>query len=128
MCSEIGAGSDYESLFDPCPDDVPADTELRCGPRHRVATVGVPVRERRHSLPVGGYAFDPVRTSCVCSQLSRPCEAASGTQASGVELPGNLIVVHTPVPGSISWADVAAFLVTAADSDRWVGKAVQIGG
>lgn len=33
-----------------------------------------------------------------------------------------------PVPGSISRADVADFLVTAADSDAWVGKAVQIGG
>jgi len=33
-----------------------------------------------------------------------------------------------PVPGSISRADVAEFLVTAADSDTWVGKAVQIGG
>ncbi len=32
-----------------------------------------------------------------------------------------------PVPGSISRADVADFLVTAADSDAWVGKAVQIG-
>ena len=29
-----------------------------------------------------------------------------------------------PVPGSISRADVADFLVTAADSDDWVGKAV----
>jgi uncharacterized protein YbjT (DUF2867 family) len=34
----------------------------------------------------------------------------------------------SPVPGSISRADVADFLVTAADSDAWVGKAVQIGG
>jgi len=34
----------------------------------------------------------------------------------------------TPVPGAISRADVADFLVTAADSDAWVGKAVQIGG
>ena len=33
-----------------------------------------------------------------------------------------------PVPGSISRADVADFLVTAADSDAWVGKAVQLGG
>jgi uncharacterized protein YbjT (DUF2867 family) len=33
-----------------------------------------------------------------------------------------------PVPGSISRADVADFLVTAADSEGWVGKAVQIGG
>jgi nucleoside-diphosphate-sugar epimerase len=33
-----------------------------------------------------------------------------------------------PVPGSISRADVADFLVTAAESDAWVGKAVQIGG
>ena len=33
-----------------------------------------------------------------------------------------------PVPGSISRADVADFLVTAADSDDWVGKAVQLGG
>jgi nucleoside-diphosphate-sugar epimerase len=33
-----------------------------------------------------------------------------------------------PVPGSISRADVADFLVTAADSDAWVGKAVQSGG
>jgi putative NADH-flavin reductase len=32
------------------------------------------------------------------------------------------------VPGSISRADVADFLVTAADSDSWVGKAVQLGG
>jgi len=30
----------------------------------------------------------------------------------------------SPVPGSISRADVADFLVTAADSDDWVGKAV----
>jgi hypothetical protein len=33
-----------------------------------------------------------------------------------------------PIPGSISRADVADFLVTAAHSDDWVGKAVQIGG
>lgn len=33
-----------------------------------------------------------------------------------------------PVPGSISRADVADFLVEAAESDAWVGKAVQIGG
>jgi len=33
-----------------------------------------------------------------------------------------------PVPGSISRADVADFLVAAAESDTWVGKAVQIGG
>lgn len=33
-----------------------------------------------------------------------------------------------PVPGSISRADVADFLVTAADSDAWVGKAVHLGG
>jgi uncharacterized protein YbjT (DUF2867 family) len=32
------------------------------------------------------------------------------------------------VPSSISRADVADFLVEAADSDKWVGKAVQIGG
>jgi uncharacterized protein YbjT (DUF2867 family) len=34
----------------------------------------------------------------------------------------------SPVPGAISRADVADFLVTAADSDAWVGTAVQIGG
>ena len=34
----------------------------------------------------------------------------------------------SPVPGSISRADVADFLVTAADADDCVGKAVQIGG
>jgi putative NADH-flavin reductase len=33
-----------------------------------------------------------------------------------------------PVPGSIARADVADFLVTAAESDAWVGKAVQLGG
>jgi uncharacterized protein YbjT (DUF2867 family) len=33
-----------------------------------------------------------------------------------------------PVPGSISRADVADFLVEAAETDRWVGKAVQLGG
>lgn len=33
-----------------------------------------------------------------------------------------------PVPGSISRADLADFLVTAAESDAWVGKAVQLGG
>jgi hypothetical protein len=33
-----------------------------------------------------------------------------------------------PVPGSLSRADVADFLVTAADSADWVGKAVQLGG
>jgi putative NADH-flavin reductase len=33
-----------------------------------------------------------------------------------------------PVPGSISRADLADFLVTAAESDDWVGKAVQLGG
>ncbi len=33
-----------------------------------------------------------------------------------------------PVPGAIARADVADFLVTAADSDAWVGKAVQLGG
>ncbi len=33
-----------------------------------------------------------------------------------------------PVPGAISRADVADFLVTAADTDAWVGKAVQLGG
>lgn len=34
----------------------------------------------------------------------------------------------TPVPGSIARADVAEFLVTAAETDTWVGKAVQLGG
>jgi uncharacterized protein YbjT (DUF2867 family) len=33
-----------------------------------------------------------------------------------------------PVPGSISRADVADFLVTAAEVDSWVHKAVQLGG
>jgi len=33
-----------------------------------------------------------------------------------------------PVPGSISRADVADFLVQATEGDAWVGKAVQIGG
>ena len=33
-----------------------------------------------------------------------------------------------PVPGSIARADVAEFLVTAAETDTWVGKAVQLGG
>ena len=32
------------------------------------------------------------------------------------------------VPGSISRADVADFLVEAAEVDTWVGKAVQMGG
>jgi uncharacterized protein YbjT (DUF2867 family) len=33
-----------------------------------------------------------------------------------------------PVPGSISRADVADFLVEATEVDQWVGKAVQLGG
>jgi uncharacterized protein YbjT (DUF2867 family) len=33
-----------------------------------------------------------------------------------------------PVPSSISRADVADFLVEAAEVDRWVGHAVQLGG
>jgi uncharacterized protein YbjT (DUF2867 family) len=33
-----------------------------------------------------------------------------------------------PVPGAISRADVAAFLVEACEVDAWVGKAVQLGG
>ena len=33
-----------------------------------------------------------------------------------------------PVPGSISRADVAAFLVEACETDAWVGKAVQLRG
>ena len=32
-----------------------------------------------------------------------------------------------PVPGSISRADVADFLVEAAESEAWVQKAVQLG-
>ena len=32
------------------------------------------------------------------------------------------------VPGSISRADVAAFLLEACETDAWVGKAVQLGG
>ena len=32
------------------------------------------------------------------------------------------------VPSSISRADVADFLVEAAEVDSWVGKAVQLGG
>lgn len=32
------------------------------------------------------------------------------------------------VPGSISRADVAAFLLEAAETDRWVGKTVHLGG
>jgi uncharacterized protein YbjT (DUF2867 family) len=32
------------------------------------------------------------------------------------------------VPGSIARADVADFLVEAAETERWVGKAVQLGG
>ena len=65
------------------------------------------------------------------------------TRASGLEWviarPGRLTdgpargcyIKHAeiaPVPGSISRADLADFLVTAADSDEWVGKAVQLGG
>ena len=34
----------------------------------------------------------------------------------------------SPVHGSISWADVADFLVNAAGFDDWVGKAVHLGG
>jgi len=34
----------------------------------------------------------------------------------------------SPIPGSIARADVADFLVTASDTDAWVGKAVQLGG
>jgi len=37
-------------------------------------------------------------------------------------------VALQPVPSSISRADVAHFLVEAAESDKWVGKAVQLGG
>jgi hypothetical protein len=33
-----------------------------------------------------------------------------------------------PVPGSIARAEVAEFLVTAAETDTWVGKAVQLAG
>jgi uncharacterized protein YbjT (DUF2867 family) len=33
-----------------------------------------------------------------------------------------------PVPGSISRADVADFLVTAIEVDTWLGEAVQLGG
>jgi uncharacterized protein YbjT (DUF2867 family) len=65
------------------------------------------------------------------------------TRASGLEWviarPGRLTngpargryikrVELAPVPGSISRADVADFLVSAADTDAWVGKAVQLGG
>jgi uncharacterized protein YbjT (DUF2867 family) len=32
------------------------------------------------------------------------------------------------VPGAISRADVASFLVEACESAAWVGKAVQLGG
>ena len=37
-------------------------------------------------------------------------------------------VALQPVPSSISRADVAHFLVEAAESDKWLGKAVQLGG
>jgi uncharacterized protein YbjT (DUF2867 family) len=37
-------------------------------------------------------------------------------------------VALEPVPSSISRADVADFLVTAAEVDTWVGQAVQLGG
>lgn len=37
-------------------------------------------------------------------------------------------VAIQPVPGMISRADVASFLVDACENEQWVGKAVQLGG
>ena len=68
-----------------------------------------------------GRAGDAVTSASTPARTAGSVEApARGRYIKRAEI--------SPVPGSISRADVADFLVTAADSDAWVGKAVQIGG
>ena len=56
--------------------------------------------------------------------IARPDRLTSGP-ARGRYVKEAAIVA---VPGSISRADVADFLVQAAEVDTWVGKADQLGG
>ena len=56
--------------------------------------------------------------------IARPGRLSNGPAQGRYVMRAEIV----PVPGSISRADVADFLVTAAVTDTWVGKAVQIGG
>jgi uncharacterized protein YbjT (DUF2867 family) len=55
--------------------------------------------------------------------IARPGRLTDGPAKGGTVKKTTL----EPVPGSISRADLADFLVEAAESDAWVGKAVQLG-
>ena len=70
------------------------------------------------------YPLWPVIAACTAlawllTGLSTP-GSARGRYTATAEI--------TPVPGSTTRADVAEFLVTAAETDTWIGKAVQLGG
>jgi uncharacterized protein YbjT (DUF2867 family) len=56
--------------------------------------------------------------------IARPGRLTNGPALGRFVAQGEI----APVPGSIARADVAEFLVTAAETDTWVGKAVQLGG
>ncbi len=65
-----------------------------------------------------------VRQSGLDWVIARPSRLTNGPAAKRYVATADL----KKVPGSISRADVADFLVTAADTDTWVRKAVQLGG
>lgn len=64
------------------------------------------------------------RSSGLDSVIARPGHFTNGP-ALGRYIKRTAIA---PSPGSIARADVADFLVTAAESNAWLGKAVRLGG
>ena len=65
-----------------------------------------------------------VRESGLDWVIARPTRLTNGPLAKRYVATAEL----KKVPASISRADVADFLVSAAESDTWLGKAVQLGG
>jgi uncharacterized protein YbjT (DUF2867 family) len=65
-----------------------------------------------------------VRTSGVPWVIARPGRLTDGPLRKKYLATSKI----EPVPSAISRADVADFLVTAAESDTWLGQTVQLGG
>ncbi len=71
-----------------------------------------------------GRQEDLVRASGLDWVVARPGRLTNGPARKRYEKKTGIV----PVPGSISRADVADFLVAACDGSSWVGHAVQLGG
>ncbi len=65
-----------------------------------------------------------VRDSGLDWVIARPTRLTNGPARKRYAKESAIVAV----PGSISRADVADFMVEAAETDAWVGKAVQLGG